>query len=91
MRSDVDAVSTLADAETEKLKALDGEYADNFALFRVHGELELSFKVFPAGFQLVLCGAFTFGEDDDVICVADVFHSAPFPFLVKLIEIDICQ
>ena len=39
----------------------------------------------------MLCGTFAFRENDDVICVADMFHSALCQFLVKFVEIDICQ
>ena len=60
VRTDIDALTILAQTESKKLEILLCKDAGHLALFRVHFQRQLAFQILPAGFQQAFCCALAF-------------------------------
>ena len=89
MGADKHSASPLSECKAQELKISLCVHTYNFALFPIHLELELSFKIISAGFEQTPRRSRRSGKHDDVVSIPNHMYSPALHLVVKFIEIDV--
>ena len=89
MYSDVYAFTVLPKTKAKVLKISNCKYADCPTFLSVHFQLQFLLEILDTGFQQSFWGSLAFGEQYNVIRVANTRYTSSFELPVEFIEIDI--
>jgi hypothetical protein len=91
MDTDTDLFPVLPITKAKILKISDRKYAYRTTFLAIRFQFQCFFQIFYTGLQQSFRGSFSLCKQYDVIGIANARHSSSLEFLVKLIQVDICQ
>ena len=91
MDTNEQSILSFAVCEAQKLEVLRRIHLGDMAFVPVHPQFQLSFQIADAAFQQPFRRSLTFAQQYDVVRIPDHWHTSPFVFPVKFVQVHIRQ